>query len=246
MTQRRSAPATPTVPDWSVVTAPVARQALEGILAAGHYDSRFGNLDPAAARVLACVLRLYASLGRAPTMPEVAVAAGMPAPAVARELALLRERDLVLLDAKGGAIVGAYPFTEAVTGHRVTYAGTGRTLAAMCAIDALGAGAMCRDDATVRSACGSCGAVVAARTDDRGMTLKEVMPAGAVVWVGLRQSHGCAANSLCAELLFFCADEHLARWRTGRGAGTGYRLSPAEAFQVAKALFIDRAMMERG
>lgn len=38
-------------------------------------------------------------------------------------------------------------------------------------------------------------------------------------------------------------DEHLARWRADRG--DGHRLSPEEAFQVGKALFIDRAIMGR-
>jgi hypothetical protein len=41
--------------------------------------------------------------------------------------------------------------------------------------------------------------------------------------------------------LFLCNDEHLAQWRRDRS--DGYRLSPEEAFQVGKALFIDRAMM---
>jgi hypothetical protein len=116
----------------------------------------------------------------------------------------------------------------------------------MCAIDALGAGAMCRDDTTIRSACGACGAVIVARTAYRGMTLKEVAPPDAVVWIGLRSSGGCAAASLCRELLFFCGDRSLARWRAAHGPVKGYQLSPEEAFQVGKALFLDRAMIERG
>jgi hypothetical protein len=63
------------------------------------------------------------------------------------------------------------------------------------------------------------------------------------VWVGLRDSCGCAAETLCTELLFFCSDAHLARWRSGRG--DGHRLSFEEAFQAGKALFIDRAMAGR-
>lgn len=236
-------PTTPIVPDWTVVTAPAARRAVEGILAAGHYDSRLGGLDPAAAWVLTHILRLYARLGHSPAMEEVAAEAELPTPCVKEHLARLRECDLVLLDSNGETILGAYPFTEAASGHSVTFQGTGHTLATMCAIDALGAGAMCRDDVTVRSACSACGAPVIARTDHHGMTLKQVAPAGAVVWVGLRESCGCAADTLCTELLFFCSDEHLARWRADRG--DGHRLSPEEAFQTGKALFIDRAMAGR-
>jgi hypothetical protein len=236
-------PATPAVPDWTVVNAHAARRAIEGILTAGHYDSRFGGIDPRAARVLAHILRLYARLGHAPTIDSIAADAALPRLDVKQHLAHLRARDLILLDPTGDTILGAYPFTEAVTGHSVTFARTGRTLSTMCAIDALGAGAMCRDDAAIRSICRACGDGVAAFTEREGMTLGQVMPANAVVWVGLRQSCGCAADTLCTELLFFCSDEHLARWR--KDHGEGHRLTPEEAFQVGKALFIDRAMIGR-
>jgi hypothetical protein len=235
--------ATPAVPDWTVVTARAARRAIEGILTAGHYDSRFGGIDPCAARVLARVLRLYARLGHAPTIDRLSADAGLPMLDVKQHLAQLRASDLILLDPTGETILGAYPFTEAVTGHSVTFARTGYTLSTMCAIDALGAGAMCRDDVAVRSACRACGDSVGAFTKHEGMALRQVAPANAVVWVGLRQSCGCAADTLCTELLFFCSDDHLARWR--KGHGDGHRLTPEEAFQVGKALFIDRAMTGR-
>jgi hypothetical protein len=166
-------------------------------------------------------------------------------PVVRDHLVRLRELDLILLDSSRWAILGAYPFTEADTGHSVTFDESGKTLATMCAIDALGAGAMCRQDVTIRSACRSCGSPVITRTGDQGMVLKEVTPAESVVWVGLKQSRGCAADSLCTALLFFCSDEHLKRWRAAGGAGDGHRLSAEEAFQVGKALFIDRALMGR-
>ena len=236
-------PSTPVVPDWTVVSAQAARRAIEGILVAGHYDSRFGGIDPDTAVVLAHVLRLYARFGRAPTVQELARELALSKPGVVDGLARLRARDLVLLDPASNRLVGAYPFTEVATGHSVTFDGTGHTLATMCAIDALGAGSMCRDDVTIRSACGACGGAILASTKNHGMALKQVTPADAVVWVGLRKSCGCAANTLCTELLFFCSAEHLTRWREGHG--DGHCLSPEEAFQVGKALFIDRAMMGR-
>lgn len=245
MTEPASMSITPAIPDWSVVTAPAARRAIEGILTVGHYDSRFDGLKADTAYVLAQVLRLYAQLGRAPTVREIATRARLSEPVVRDHLVRLRERDLILLDPSRWTILGAYPFTEADTGHSVTFDKTGKTLATMCAIDALGAGAMCLDDVTIRSACRSCGSPVIARTGDQGMVLKAVTPAESVVWVGLKQSRGCAADSLCTALLFFCSDEHLERWRAAGGAGDGHRLSAEEAFQVGKSLFIDRAMMGR-
>src|SRR5215468_754939 len=174
---------TPVVPDWAMVTAVAAQKALEGILAAGHYDSRFGGIDPGTARVLAHVLRLYSRLGHAPTVDEIAASAAMSRQDVKSRLHKLRGRDLILLDPTGDAILGAYPFTEVATGHSVTFAGTGRVLSTMCAIDALGAGAMCRDDVAIHSTCRACGNSVRALTQQGGMTLGRVAPADAVVWV---------------------------------------------------------------
>ena len=65
------------VPDRSVVTSPAAREALEGILAAGRHAKRFGGLDVPAARVLATLLRLYADLGEPPSPGRIALAAGL-------------------------------------------------------------------------------------------------------------------------------------------------------------------------
>jgi len=232
----------PTIPDWSVVTAPRAREALEDVYAAAKWDRRRGGLDLDPARILAALLRQYAEFGRPPSPIELAAAVGLSESSVRGCLDHLARHDLVLLDRNTGAIQGAYPFTETATGHSVTFTRTNRTLATMCAIDALGAGAMCREDVTIRSACGFCAAPIEGHTDARGMVLGGMVPAGTVIWAGLRESRGCAADSLCAELLFFCCDAHLDGWRAGR-AGAGHRLSPAEAFEVGKALFIDRALM---
>lgn len=187
---------TPVVPDRAMVTAPVAQEALDRILVAGWYDKRFGELDPAAASVLASLLRLYADQGRPPSTPEIAAATGLSKHKADRLLEDLHRHDLVLLEHGDTAIRGAYPFTESVTGHAVTFVRTGRTLNTMCVIDALGAGAMCREDAIVRSACHACDAPIVVDIRGHGVTLGEVRPEAAVVWTGFRQSCGCAADSL--------------------------------------------------
>jgi hypothetical protein len=138
------------------VTTEVARQALEGILAAGWYDRRFGDLGTAAASVLAAVLRLYVVEGHPPSAREIAAAAGISEADAARSVADLRRHDLVILAPDGATIRGAYPFTQATTVHAVTFVSYGHTLNSMCAIDALGAGAMCRADTVIRSRCHLC------------------------------------------------------------------------------------------
>lgn len=231
----------PMIPDWSVVTATRSRQALEDVYVAGKWDRRNG-LGASSAHVLATVLRQYAELGRPPSLGEIASTVRASEGRVSGVLRHLQRHDLLLLDRETGVIQGAYPFTEKATGHSVTIRRTARTLATMCAIDALGAGAMCREDTTIHSACRSCGTPIIGRVQDRGMFLEAIDPPDTVVWVGLRESCGGAADSLCTELLFFCCDAHLDGWRAGR-ALAGHRLSPEEAFQVGKALFVDRAMM---
>lgn len=232
----------PMIPDWSVVTATVARQALEDMYVAANWEHRGSGLDPSSAQVLATVLRQYPELGRPPSLMELAIALGTSEHAVVGVLQQLQRHDLVLLDPATGAIQGAYPLTQKSTGHSITFRRTGRTLETMCAVDALGAGAMCREDIAIHAACRSCGTPIIGQVKDRGMSLETIDPRDTVVWVGLRESRGCAANSLCTELLFFCCDAHLDNWRAGHSSA-GHRLSPEEAFQVGKALFIDRAMM---
>src|SRR5882724_4546951 len=84
-------------PDWSVVTRPVARQALNGRLAA-----RAGLLDRWSCRLEAeqdvlwrTVLRLFADLGRAPSITDLAATVGMAVDKVAALLSDLESRDLI-------------------------------------------------------------------------------------------------------------------------------------------------------
>jgi hypothetical protein len=233
---------TPALPNWAVITAPAARQALEGIIRSGN-QSRFDGLTPRAAVVLAVILRHYAAEARPPTLNEIGVATKMTADLIRNSLDLLRRLDFVIVDRNNEMIQGAYPFTERATGHKVTFSRSGRTVKAMCVIDALGAGAMCGENVSIVSACGLCGLSISGNIKDSGMTLSAITPSSSVVWVCLRSSPECAADTFCTEVLFFCGSEHLEQWLLTRDRRVGYRLSPEEAFQVGKALFIDRAML---
>ena len=223
-----------TFPDWSVVTSSVTRQALLTLVESGHVASRWSGYSAATDRVRTALLRLYAEEGHAPAISAIARRTGMDEGAARRVLAKLRQRDLIVLD--GDKITGAYPFTDRGTGHRVEL--DGRTLNAMCAVDALGIGAMCSHDITITSCCRHCGVPVRIVTQDRGRALAEVSPPGAVVWLGLRYDGACAANSLCNVTAFFCSDDHLAAWRQGQQPeAPGSRLSIEEALEAGRALF---------
>jgi hypothetical protein len=221
-------------PDWSVVGSAAARDALAAIVEAVGMERRWDGYDADQDTVRRATLDLYGCEGRAPARAELADATGLDAAAVSTALARLKARDMVVLDPETAEITGAYPFTERDTGHRV-HLGS-RVLNAMCAVDALGAGAMYGRDVAIDSACRHCGAPIRLTTRDNGAALEDISPPETVVWAGIRYE-GQAAGSLCTVIAFFCADAHLDAWRAENSEANGFRLSPDEAMQVGKAIF---------
>lgn len=238
-----STPATPpsfavrpgvTFPDWSVVTSPAVRNALQAMAGSDHVLNRWSGYGPAADRVRVALLQLYAEDGPAPVRSALAERAELSETAIRPLLADLRRRDLVVLDDE--RIVGAYPFTDRDTGHRVTLGR--RVVNAMCAVDALGIGAMTDRDIAIASPCRHCGAPIRISTRERGRALSDVEPSTAVMWLSVRYEGGCAASSLCAITAFFCSDEHLSAWRSGPSANQpGFRLAIEEGLEAGRALF---------
>lgn len=225
-----------TFPDWAAVTSSTTNEALLAIFEAFGMERVWRNYTPVEDRVRSTLLRLYGETGRAPRVGDLAACAGVSEAVITPTLASLKTRDLVVLDADGGSIVGAYPFTDRDTEHRVRLGD--RTLNAMCAIDALGVGAMYERDVDINSRCRNCGVPIAITTRGNGRAIGDVQPATAVVWSGIRYEDGCAASSLCTVIAFFCSDAHLEGWRTARHPETrGFRLSIDEALQAGRAIF---------
>ena len=225
-------------PDWSVVTQPAAREALSGRTAArsGLIEKWSTRLDEAEDLVWRSVLELFSLLGRPPRLEEIASATKMHRKRLAPVLRQLQQLDLLAFDGATGSIAHAYPFTGSNTGHRV-HLGE-RVLNALCAVDALGVGAMYRRDISIESSCHVCGAEIRIATARNGTALESISPASAVVWYDAVYSGGCAATSCCPSIAFFCSDDHLQQWLAARAAQRqGYRLSPDEALELGRALF---------
>lgn len=223
-------------PDWQAIRSEAAETALLMIFRVMGIERRWNHYRPDLDRVRTAILQSFAETARAPTLPRLATVTGMTQKEVLPILDELKDRDLVVLDDSDHRITGAYPFTEHDTGHNV-YHGR-RVLRAMCAVDALGIGAMVGNDVTIESRCRTCGAPVHAETGDRGTTLKSWSPKDAVVWVGDHYDGGCGATSLCTTIAFFCGDAHLRSWRESSESGApGHRLSAEEAHQVGCAVF---------
>lgn len=224
-------------PDWSAVTTAAAQDALHARFGSREslLDKWSMPLDDMEDRLWRCVLKFFADLGRGPILNELAAATGWPTERAKDVLEELQRRDLLGLDAGASTILYAYPFAEHPTGHGVELGS--KVLNAVCAVDALGVGAMFQQDVVVTSRCRACGAGIRIATANHGRTLQSVTPADAVVWYDLSFA-GCAATSCCPKIAFFCSDAHLQAWRDSGGSGTtGRCLLPAEALEVGRALF---------
>ncbi len=118
---------------------------LRGIL---PLAARRAALPEAGRRLHRQVLESFAREARPPTVKECAAFLGVED--AGGVLARLAEDDLIILRGDG-TIEGAYPFTTSQTAHRVDL--MGRTVHAMCALDALAMAPMFDADAVVDSRC---------------------------------------------------------------------------------------------
>lgn len=224
-------------PDWTAVTGPAARKALNGRMSAraGLLHKWSHALDPDEDRVWRTLLRLYADRGRAPEPTAIAFATGLPDHRVATLLRKLHRRDLVGLAPRSVRIRHAYPFTEHATGHRVRIGG--HVLNALCAIDALGVAEMYEAEITVSATCRSCGEPLTVTTTENGRALRSVSPAEAVVWYDFAYADN-AASSCCPLIAFFCSDEDLQGWLdVQEPRRLGARLNMDEALELGRAIF---------
>ena len=98
--------------------------------------------------------RLFAELGRAPIIHEVAAAIGQGSDDVAAAWHRLHDAHALVLDG-GGRLRMANPFSAVKTPHRVEAAG--RSWFANCGWDAFGIGAVLRTDSTIHTTCADCG-----------------------------------------------------------------------------------------
>ena len=234
--QERSTELRPGVlrPDWTAVTTMAGREALRGRgeLLQGLPRQWFDALNSKEDLIWRKCIDLFARLGRAPNFAELATETGVPQRSMKSLLGALQRRDLLGLSSDEGALEYVYPFTMRDTGHHVHV--HGHTLNALCAIDALGVGAMCRTDVTIESSCLRCSTPIRLTTAQDGCCLHTLSPMDLVVWYNFSSYCDSAASSCCPAIAFFCSDEHLWNSRSDR---RGIRLAATEALEVGRAIF---------
>jgi hypothetical protein len=99
--------------------------------------------------------RMFAEVGRAPTVEEVATAAGMTRHHVDEAWRRLSDAHAIVLREGSGELLMANPFSAVPTPHRVRAAG--RWWYANCAWDAFGVCAALHVDGRIETTCPDCG-----------------------------------------------------------------------------------------
>jgi len=151
------------------------------------------------------VLRFLSSKGQAPGPAELKAELGtMDATSALQRLAT---DDLVVLDAKGEQLVGAYPLTSEVTPHRLSLNGHG--LYAMCALDAVAVAPLFDCEVQIDSTCHLTKTPI--QIFMRTSEVIDVQPT-ADVMVGIRwqKPTAVAAHSMCLQMVFL-KDIHVAQ-----------------------------------
>jgi DNA-binding transcriptional regulator YhcF (GntR family) len=222
-------------PDWQRVRSETVAEAISHILEIFDIERQWRGYTDRHDQVRTAILAGFATMGRTPSLTQLAKTTGLAPDTIESVLRELKSRDLVVLDAAGTHVLAAYPFAEHDTGHRVRLK-TG-WVNALCAVDALGIGGMVGQNTVIQSACRQCRAPIRIETSNQGADLTFYDPPSAVVWIGDWYADGCGATSLCTTITFFCSDSHLGQWQASARHGTGRRLSVEEAHQVGLALF---------
>lgn len=191
------------------------------------------NLSELEDQVRRYVLRHFAETGQPPQFVELQRQFHLlSTERVQAILARLHAADLIVYDEALGR-AAAYPFSSQPTGHRAEM--DGRTLHALCAIDALGIPFMLDAPAWIRSECFWCHAPIEVYVEHG--ELSNHRPDGLVVWYPEKDSCSCVATSRCILINFFCSTDHLTVWRGANPDEHGTVLSLEEALEAGQMIF---------
>ena len=201
--------------------------------------ARQTQLQPQLRDLHIAILRNFASAGRPLSREEVAQQLG--GGNTEASLARLAADDLVVLNPDHSEIVGAYPFTAEERVHKVLV--NGQTVHAMCALDALAIAPMFETATRIDSRCHVTGTPVEIHM--QGGALLSAKPGEVHVGIHWQGTSGCAAQSLCMEMVFLADAETAQRWQQQDSDNISvFELPDAVAFAGAyfRPLLVDTAV----
>ncbi len=146
---------------------------------------------------------------RGEPLSNTEIAERVGADGVVEALLILGENDLVVLNAEGTAVVGAYPVTVEQTAHKLRVGAN--TIYAMCALDALSVATLFDTEVSIMSRCHVTAEAVEIHM--RGFELADVKPKDVCVGIRWQMPAGVAAHSMCMEMVFLKDSEIARRWQ---------------------------------
>ena len=144
----------------------------------------------------------------------------------------LATEDLIHFDGEGEVTV-AYPFSGQRTRHRIRI--EGRTVYAMCAIDALGVAPMFERPTVIDSSDPLTNDEISIWLEPDGTGTWQ--PDEAVVVTGHACAEGAAFEGCCQVLNFFASRENAERYLLEHGEVSGFPITMPQAIEVGRAIF---------
>lgn len=193
--------------------------------------ARQGQLSPPLKNLHRTILRSLATRGAPPTPEEMAAQVG--AAPLASALQTLGQLDLIVLNAAGTGVVGAYPVTTEPTPHRLVI--NSHAIYAMCALDAVSVAPMFASEVRIVSQCHVTGEAV--QIHMRGPDVIEANPAEVMIGIRWQMPCGVAAHSMCTEMVFLKDGDTARQWQ-GDEVDTISLFTLGEAIAFGMAFFM--------
>lgn len=207
-------------------------------LAAG-WQAKLAELPAPTRQLYDAIRQTFLTQGSPPDQPQLRAAATAAGVDLARGLADLTARDLLVADAATGRVSAAYPFSGTPTAHQVTIE-DGPTVYAMCAVDAIGIPFMVDRAVTVASREPTSGEPIRLHIEPTtGQVVAD--PVGVVVFVGSTGGGGAACERACPFVNFFRSEEAVTHYRATHPELDGRTLSLPETVEASKRLFGNRS-----
>lgn len=165
------------------------------------------QLEPQLRDLHIAILRHFATGGQALTRAQIAQQLGDDG--VDAALARFADDDLVVLTPDRRNLAGAYPFSTEERPHTVLV--NGHTVHAMCALDALAIAPMFETATRIDSRCHVSDTPVEIHM--QGAELLSAKPGNIRVGIHWQGTSGCAAQSLCMEMVFLRDAETAQHWQ---------------------------------
>jgi hypothetical protein len=186
------------------------------------------QLEPQLRNLHIAILRHFAAAGK--PLARDQVAQQLDDAEVDAALARLAADDLVVLTPDQRNIAGAYPFTAEERVHAVLV--NGHTVHAMCALDALAIAPLFETATRIDSRCHVTDTPVEIHM--QGTELLSAKPGDVRVGIHWQGTSGCAARSLCLEMVFLAGAETAQRWQQQDSENISvYELPDAVRFAAA-------------